>query len=80
MELEQFKIWLKTTKKLGERSSKDVISRYKRASSFLGYEPYSDMDVEKLDNCPDFSLCSVNVKSQMRRAIRLFILYKGETK
>jgi len=72
---DDFKNWLLTNKKISTKSAADVLSRLSRAKAIVGVE---------IDNIPideilmylarqsEFGTLSVSVKSQLRRALKLY--------
>ena len=75
MEKNVFNEWLINEKKLTSKSARDVVSRYVRVSSMLGSEPKSIQEIDYLADNDLFIECTKTVKSQLRRAIRLYIEY-----
>lgn len=64
--------WLIAEQHLSERSARDVISRCKRADGIIGSAGVPDaFYLFTLERQPCFQQLSVNVKSQIKRAIRL---------
>lgn len=71
----EFLRWLEEDKNLKERSAKDVLSHLKRASKMIDLyaENISSDDlVYFLAKNEQFSGLSQNIKSHLRRAVRLF--------
>ena len=60
-----------------DASIKDIISRLRRANNILIFQN-EDIYLFRLEQCEEFQKASVSVKSQMRRAIRLYFQYLGE--
>ena len=60
-----------------DASIKDIISRMRRANNILIFRN-EDIYLFKLEQCEEFQMASVSVKSQMRRAIRLYFQYLKE--
>lgn len=76
-EKQGFKTWLETHQSYSPRTVSDILSRVQRA--FLIATPeraINDYYLYQLDKQPDFTVLSANVKSQMRRALRLYIEYR----
>ena len=73
-----FQNWLSETKKIGRRSCSDVLSRLKRASSFIDIDsPLSDEELLfRLGIKEDFKKLTRPVKSQLRRAVTLYREHK----
>jgi DNA (cytosine-5)-methyltransferase 1 len=74
METERFRAWLERSTGLGALSSKDVVSRLRRASKFVSLASKADTEdvLHRLGKHPDFKRLSTSVRSQLRRAVRLF--------
>ena len=71
-----FKTWLEENFDYSARSTGDIISRVNRCFAiFPTKETPNDYYLYLLDQNDGFSTLSVNVKSQMRRAMRLYIEY-----
>lgn len=68
-----FKKWLVDSEGYSERAARDVVSRVKRANKI---HPITDISVSyylcDLDQTVEFDHLSVNVKSQIRRAMKLY--------
>lgn len=67
--------WLSDEKGIGNKSAHDYASRLKRASQLLGESDIDSTTLEKLAMIEDFSSLSISVKSQIRRAVRLYCEY-----
>jgi len=74
METDQFKVWLVKSVGLGKPSAKDVTSRLSRASKFVNTRSKIATDdlLHQLSKHPEFKACTVSVRSQLRRAVRLY--------
>lgn len=72
--MEEFRQWLKRSVKLGDPSAKDVASRVRRASGLVNLDPRQSTEdiLHAMSKHPDFKQFSVFVKSQLRRAVRLY--------
>ncbi len=70
--------WLINTQQYTERSAKDVISRLRRANSIvqLSNVPYS-LYIYQLESSPQFKTISSSVRSQMKKAVSLFMNYQN---
>ncbi len=77
--LEGFYEWLTTSKGMKDRSARDVRSRLLRANGILNYEPECSAVIylAQLSERDAFDAQSSNVKSQMRRAVRLYSEYSA---
>lgn len=69
-----FNKWLHDNTSYSEASIKDVISRMNRADKILQWKPL-EAYLYYLDKNTDFARMSVSVKSQMRKAVRLYNEY-----
>ena len=71
-----FKTWLENNFDYSARSTSDIVSRVNRCLAICpAKEKPNDYYLYLLDQNEEFSALSVNVKSQMRRAMRLYIEY-----
>lgn len=77
MDCDEFKKWLQEKNKYTDASIKDIISRLRRANNILIFRN-EDIYLFRLEQCEEFQKASVSVKSQMRRAIRLYFQYLKE--
>lgn len=69
--------WLLNERKLSQRGAKDVVSRCKRICNMLGIENIDIATIDKLNRNTDFLKNSMFIKSQLRRALTLWIEFKG---
>lgn len=69
--------WLIDKKKMEKRSARDVVSRLKRIKNILGTEEIQTETIRKLDSNEEFLKCSISVKSQLRRAVGLYIEFNN---
>lgn len=71
----EFKKWLLNEKKLSAASSSDVVSRIFRVQKIIAVDlkekPVDEL-IMLLNREPNFQSLSVSVKSQLRRAIKLY--------
>lgn len=77
MNFDEFRKWLREKNIYTDASIKDIISRLRRANNILIFRN-EDIYIFRLEQCEDFQKASVSVKSQMRRAIRLYFQYLEE--
>lgn len=75
MEYTEFNQWLIDNKKMSVRSAHDVISRLRRVTKILGTKEISIDDSANLAANNEFLLCSLFIKSQLKRAITLYLEY-----
>ena len=73
--MEKYKNWLQNYKHISHKVAMDNVSRVKRALSILGEDNITLHSLENLEINDDFKSLSVSVKSQIRRAVKLFIEY-----
>lgn len=72
MNCDKFRKWLQEKNTYTDASIKDIISRLRRANNILIFQN-EDIYLFRLEQCEEFQKASVSVKSQMRRAIRLYL-------
>lgn len=77
MDCNEFKNWLQKKNKYTNASIKDIVSRLRRANKILVFRN-EDIYIFRLEQCEEFQKASVSVKSQIRRAIRLYFQYLEE--
>ena len=77
MNCDKFRKWLQEKNTYTDASIKDIISRLRRANNILIFQN-EDIYLFRLEQCEEFQKASVSVKSQMRRAIRLYFQYLEE--
>lgn len=77
MNCDKFRKWLQEKNTYTDASIKDIISRLRRANNILIFQN-ENIYLFRLEQCEEFQKASVSVKSQMRRAIRLYFQYLGE--
>lgn len=81
MDYDKFYQWLIEEKSLSNRSAKDVVSRCKRiCTKILSVETMSESTIDMLNSNEIFLNCSMFIKSQLRRAVSLYIEFEGERK
>lgn len=68
--------WLVSEKGFTTRSAKDVVFRINRVKKLLNCEEISGQSVDELECVKEFANCTVSIKSQMRRAIKLLCEYQ----
>ncbi len=73
MDTTGFVEWLSTEKALGIRSAKDVASRYGRVTRLLGTEELGEDAIDLLKENLDFQNSSTFIRSQLKRAVSLYI-------
>lgn len=71
----EFKEWLVKEKQYSDRASRDVQSRIKRTLTLINESKISDNTLSKLESNLEFNEISISVKSQLRRAVKLYQEY-----
>lgn len=84
MKESKFRVWLQKAKGMKKRSARDVESRRKRALAYIQEgrpaEKVAERELKLLDQTSKLQTCSPFVRSQLRRALRLFEEYKESEK
>jgi DNA (cytosine-5)-methyltransferase 1 len=75
MDYSVFCQWLKSDKKMTERSARDVVSRCKRIQKITEVDTLDECTETTLIECEDFDKCSMFIKSQLKRALSLYSEY-----
>ena len=78
MDTNRFVEWLTTAKAMGARSAKDVVSRCGRVSRMLSIEEINEKVISSLIENSDFQNSSTFVKSQLKRAVSLYLEFSTE--
>lgn len=78
MDTNRFVEWLTTNKGMGTRSAKDVVSRCGRVSRMLAIEEINEKAISSLIENSDFQNSSTFVKSQLKRAVSLYLEFSTE--
>lgn len=73
-----FSEWLKNSKHFSERSVRDVVSRCKRVSKIVEQDDINNQTTELLIESESFNAMSVYIKSQLKRAIALYLEFEGK--
>ena len=71
IETNRFKEWLSKNTEYSDAAVNDIVSRMKRADRMLPWEP-TKVYLFHLEQQDEFGRLSVSVKSQIRRAVRLY--------
>jgi DNA (cytosine-5)-methyltransferase 1 len=81
-EYADFREWLKNTKSLSKDSADDVVSRIKRAKSIMEIDLPVDIDtlLFYFIGKPAFKTLTTTVKSQLKRAIKLYKEFNSKYK
>lgn len=72
--------WLVADKKMSTRSAKDVLSRILRVTRMVHTTEIGLGTNELLQDCAQFECRSVFVKSQLKRAVNLYLEFKEHEK
>lgn len=78
MDAVRFLEWLTTEKNMGTRSAKDVLSRCGRVNRMLNIEEIEESTFSLLLESSDFQSSSMFVKSQLKRAVSLYLEFSVE--
>lgn len=78
MDAVRFLDWLTTEKNMRTRSAKDVLSRCGRVSRMLNIEEIEESTFSLLLESSDFQSSSMFVKSQLKRAVSLYLEFSIE--
>lgn len=70
-----FENWLKQNKGFSHKGSHDIKSRVRRVQRILGKDTIELSVLELLPNCLEFKNLSTPVRSQLRRAVKLYCEY-----
>jgi DNA (cytosine-5)-methyltransferase 1 len=75
---DEFSNWLIVYKGLNVKSSRDVLSRINRINGFIDLDANEDAEkiLYTIGGCPVFKSFSLSVRSQLRRAVRLYKEYQ----
>ena len=76
MNTDAFNKWLTENQGMTVRSSRDVISRCKRVNKITGQDEITELTIEIINNNEEFLEKSMFVKSQLRRAVALYLAFK----
>lgn len=78
MDAVRFLEWLTTEKSMGTRSAKDVLSRCGRVNRMLNIEEIEESTFSLLLESSAFQSSSMFVKSQLKRAVSLYLEFSVE--
>ena len=76
MDTARFVEWLSTEKRMGARSAKDVVSRCGRVNRLLSTEELEENAIDLLKENSDFQNSSTFIRSQLKRAVSLYIEFQ----
>ncbi len=68
--------WLENNKSFSNKAARDVISRLKRVQHLIGEESIPKDAILRLATSKEFNQLSMCIKSQLRRAVRLYFEFK----
>lgn len=74
----EFRKWLEEKTKYTRATKSNIVSRLKRADGIIPIV-VDDVYLYKLSIQPEFQNMSVSVKSQIRRAVRLYLEFMKES-
>ena len=77
MDTTRFIEWLSTEKAMGVRSAKDVVSRCSRVNRLLGLEEFSENTIDLLKENSSFQNSSTFIRSQLKRAVSLYMEFQA---
>lgn len=77
MDYQDFLAWLENDRHMASRSARDVVSRLKRVMNMLQGYPIDALSISKLEDENEFAKCSMFIKSQLRRSIKLYLEYSS---
>ena len=72
----EYSKWLIESKNLGAKSAHDYASRLRRAAQLLDCEEFNFDSLDRLNTIEEFTRLSMSVKSQIRRAVRLYLEFQ----
>ena len=78
--MKDFPSWLEEEKKYTHRVCLDIPSRLRRACKILGIQEPDENTIQELELRTDFKSMNRNIKSQLRRSVRLYLEYKSQNK
>ena len=73
-EFESFKMWLDANTAYTKATKSNIVSRLRRADKLMPVVA-DPIYLFTLSQCSEFTALSVNVKSQIRRAVRIYHQY-----
>lgn len=76
IDIVQFKIWLEENTSYSSAVISDTVSRLKRADSILELSE-EEIYLFYLERKPEFKVLSMSVKSQVKKAVRLYLAFKN---
>lgn len=77
MELGEFKTWLTINEKYSKETIGDIVSRMKRADNILLW--FNDVVYQfKLEQEPAYQALSCSVRSQIKKAVKLYFQFKEQ--
>ena len=71
-----FRVWLEKEKNFSTRGAQDVVSRVQRVQRMIKSDALSEKSIEVLNANEEFLNLSTFVRSQLRRAVRLYMEYE----
>lgn len=77
IDLANFKLWLLDTTQYSDRTVSNIVSRLKRADGFVNWHNSLIYQFE-LEQCELFKQLSSTVKSQIKKAVKLYMEYEAQ--
>lgn len=77
IDLINFKLWLLDSTNYSERTISNIVSRFKRANSFVPWHSKAIYQFE-LEQCDDFQKLSSTVRSQIKKSVKLYSEYEEQ--
>lgn len=74
-EYENFLVWLQEDKEMSLRSARDVVSRNRRVLTIAKQDDINEKVLQKLIESEEYLACSTSIKSQLKRAVTLYLEY-----
>ena len=72
--------WLINEKAMRNRSAKDVMSRIKRVEKIISSPGIDESTLEMLQSTDSYMNLSIFIRSQLKRAVTLYLEYRGQEK
>ena len=74
----KFKTWLEKEKQFSNKSAKDVISRLNRIGTIIKLQDNISLNtIDLLNNSNKFNSFGIQIKSQLKRAITLYVEFQN---
>lgn len=79
IDLANFRLWLMDTTTYSERTISNIVSRFKRADALVEWHDDAIYQFQ-LEQCPQFQELSSTVRSQIKKAVKLYFEYEMQSK